>query len=223
MELDLKGKTALVTGASIGIGRGIALALAREGARLAVVARRGNLLEELAGEIVAAGGAQARADRREPDGGGRARPHRQGGARGAGLGRHPHQQRGRQPRLQARCLGGAVARGDDAQLHAPASADACPARPDDGEASGAASSTSPASRSPRASTAPSPPRPRCTPGPRACRARSASTASPSTRSRRAASSPSRSAATTRPSTANGRPTTRSPSAATASPRTWPAW
>jgi len=58
MDLDLKGKTALVTGASIGIGRGIAAALAREGARLAIVARRANLLEELAGEIVAAGGAK---------------------------------------------------------------------------------------------------------------------------------------------------------------------
>jgi 3-oxoacyl-[acyl-carrier protein] reductase len=56
MELDLKAKTALVTGASIGIGRGIALGLAKEGVRLAVVARRANLLEELAGEIVAAGG-----------------------------------------------------------------------------------------------------------------------------------------------------------------------
>jgi 3-oxoacyl-[acyl-carrier protein] reductase len=58
MDLGLKGKTALVTGASIGIGRGIALALAREGARLAVVARRAKLLEEVAGEIVAAGGAK---------------------------------------------------------------------------------------------------------------------------------------------------------------------
>jgi len=56
MELDLKAKTALVTGASIGIGRGIALGLAKEGVRLAVVARRANLLEEVAGEIVAAGG-----------------------------------------------------------------------------------------------------------------------------------------------------------------------
>ena len=56
MDLNIKGKTALVTGASMGIGYGTALALAREGARLAVVARRANLLEELADEIVAAGG-----------------------------------------------------------------------------------------------------------------------------------------------------------------------
>jgi 3-oxoacyl-[acyl-carrier protein] reductase len=51
MELGIKGRTALVTGASMGIGRGIAAALAREGVRLAVVARRRNLLEELQGEI----------------------------------------------------------------------------------------------------------------------------------------------------------------------------
>jgi 3-oxoacyl-[acyl-carrier protein] reductase len=56
MDLNLKGRTALVTGASMGIGRGIALALAREGVKLAAAARRANLLEELAGEIVAAGG-----------------------------------------------------------------------------------------------------------------------------------------------------------------------
>ena len=37
MDLGLKGRTALVTGASIGIGRGIALALAAEGVRLALV------------------------------------------------------------------------------------------------------------------------------------------------------------------------------------------
>jgi 3-oxoacyl-[acyl-carrier protein] reductase len=51
MDLGIRGKTALVTGASMGIGRGIATALAREGVRLAVVARRRNLLEELETEL----------------------------------------------------------------------------------------------------------------------------------------------------------------------------
>ena len=55
MQLELEGKTAVVTGASIGIGRGIALALAREGVRLALVARRAELLEEVAAEIAAIG------------------------------------------------------------------------------------------------------------------------------------------------------------------------
>jgi 3-oxoacyl-[acyl-carrier protein] reductase len=52
MDLQLTGKTALVTGASRGIGRAIALGLAREGVKLAIAARRVNLLEELAREIV---------------------------------------------------------------------------------------------------------------------------------------------------------------------------
>ncbi|MGA3037848.1 MAG: SDR family oxidoreductase [Vulcanimicrobiaceae bacterium] len=56
MDLELTGRTALVTGASTGIGRGIALALAAEGATLAVAARRTHLLHELADEIVDAGG-----------------------------------------------------------------------------------------------------------------------------------------------------------------------
>jgi len=56
MDLQLNGRTALVTGASMGIGRGIALALAAEGVKLAVVARRKALLDELADEIVAAKG-----------------------------------------------------------------------------------------------------------------------------------------------------------------------
>ncbi|NML42207.1 SDR family oxidoreductase [Ramlibacter sp. G-1-2-2] len=56
MDLQLQGKTALVTGASVGIGRAIAKALAAEGVRVAVSARRLEKLEELAGEIVAAGG-----------------------------------------------------------------------------------------------------------------------------------------------------------------------
>jgi 3-oxoacyl-[acyl-carrier protein] reductase len=51
VDLNLRGKTALITGASMGIGRGIAKAMAKEGVRLAVVARRRNLLEELQKEI----------------------------------------------------------------------------------------------------------------------------------------------------------------------------
>jgi 3-oxoacyl-[acyl-carrier protein] reductase len=58
MDLQLAGKRALVTGASVGIGRAIALRLAREGVKLAILARRAPLLEELASEIVAAGGAR---------------------------------------------------------------------------------------------------------------------------------------------------------------------
>jgi 3-oxoacyl-[acyl-carrier protein] reductase len=57
MDLQLKGKTALVTGASMGIGRAIAKGLAAEGVRVCVAARRKPLLEELAKEIAAAGGA----------------------------------------------------------------------------------------------------------------------------------------------------------------------
>ena len=56
MNLEIAGKTALVTGASSGIGRGIACALAAEGVRLAIAARRKHLLEAVAAEIVAAGG-----------------------------------------------------------------------------------------------------------------------------------------------------------------------
>ena len=51
MDLGIAGKCALVTGASMGIGRAIAVALAAEGVKLAVAARRRNLLEELEKQI----------------------------------------------------------------------------------------------------------------------------------------------------------------------------
>ncbi len=55
MELDLSGKTALVTGGSIGIGPTIAALLAEEGCRVAILARREELLNSVADKIAAAG------------------------------------------------------------------------------------------------------------------------------------------------------------------------
>src|SRR5258708_8182263 len=56
MDLELKGRTALVSGASMGIGRASGGTVAAEGVRMAVVARRGERLETLAKEMGAGGG-----------------------------------------------------------------------------------------------------------------------------------------------------------------------
>jgi 3-oxoacyl-[acyl-carrier protein] reductase len=55
MDLGLQDKVALVTGGSKGIGRGIAEALAAEGARVALTSRSGERAEEVAAEIGARG------------------------------------------------------------------------------------------------------------------------------------------------------------------------
>ena len=55
MDLQLEGKSCLVTGASVGIGYGVAKMLAAEGAKVAITARREDLLNGLADEIASSG------------------------------------------------------------------------------------------------------------------------------------------------------------------------
>ena len=51
MELNFNNKTALITGASKGIGKAIAESLANEGCNLVLTARSGNNLNELKTEL----------------------------------------------------------------------------------------------------------------------------------------------------------------------------
>ena len=57
LKVDLSGQTAIVTGASQGLGRAIAVALAASGARVACVARNAEKLAETVQQITDAGGA----------------------------------------------------------------------------------------------------------------------------------------------------------------------
>ena len=55
MELGLNGKVAMITGASRGLGRAMAHALAAEGVSLSICARGGETLEQVGAELKAAG------------------------------------------------------------------------------------------------------------------------------------------------------------------------
>lgn len=60
MDLELKGKVAIVTGGSRGIGKAVAKELAREGVDVALLARDAAALDAAAGEIARETGAKAR-------------------------------------------------------------------------------------------------------------------------------------------------------------------
>jgi NAD(P)-dependent dehydrogenase (short-subunit alcohol dehydrogenase family) len=85
VDLGIRGKNALVCGASRGLGKACALALAREGVNITIVARNRDVLENTGGEID-----------RCCDYYRSCRPHDEGRPRGSNFGlptaRHPRQQ-----------------------------------------------------------------------------------------------------------------------------------
>ena len=56
MEVRLDGRTALITGGSLGLGKAMAMMFAESGAKVAIVARRQDVLDETKKEIEAATG-----------------------------------------------------------------------------------------------------------------------------------------------------------------------
>ena len=88
MDLKLQGKTALVTGGSEGIGKGITLALAKEGVDVAICARRKEPLEAAAKEIAKATGRKIVPIRRRSAEGRRCQELHRAGPQGARPRRH---------------------------------------------------------------------------------------------------------------------------------------
>jgi 3-oxoacyl-[acyl-carrier protein] reductase len=67
MDLGLDGRTAVVSGASSGMGRAIARELVREGARVALIARRADLLDDAVDELGSDRAVAVVGDSRDPD------------------------------------------------------------------------------------------------------------------------------------------------------------
>ncbi len=219
MDLGLEGRVALVMGASRGIGRGIAAALAREGARVAIASRSLERLEEAAAEIGARGRRRSSPMPPTPSGSPRCRarsPRRSGRSRSSSL------NTGGPP------LGGALDHELDEWEQAYRSLVLAPRvlagrrRPRDARARLGADrqrrlASPPASRSP-ASTSPTPTGWRRSGSSRRWRPRSPPTGSPSTPSPPAASPPTGSPTTpARSRRPKRRPAPKSPPAASADP------
>jgi short-subunit dehydrogenase len=98
VNLELTGKTALVTGGSLGIGRAIAFGLAAEGARVAICARDKSRLEQTAQEVKAKTNAEALIVPGDLSQARRGQSGRRDGQGAVWTDRHPDQQRRRYPR-----------------------------------------------------------------------------------------------------------------------------